>query len=64
MSSMTGALAAIHVEDLPGDEGSRFEVEHGLHDVGYFAHSSDRGQSSGSSTAPMLSLSVRILGSQ
>ena len=41
---MTGALAAVDVQDFAGHEAGRFEIEDRIDDVGHFAHVADRVQ--------------------
>jgi hypothetical protein len=40
--SMTGALAAIYVEDLAGDKARRFQILDGCNDVGDLPQAPDR----------------------
>jgi hypothetical protein len=38
---VAGALAAVDVQDVPGDERAEFEERHGVNDVADLAHAAD-----------------------
>src|SRR5712675_604433 len=42
--SVAGALAAVDMQDLAGDERRGFQEQHGIDDVAGFSHAADRMQ--------------------
>jgi len=39
---MAGALSAVDMQELAGDESGTFEVQHCIHDIAHLAHPPDR----------------------